>query len=300
MFTKMRLFHFTVLFLALGACLVGCSPQAVDDGPLKVWVSILPQKAFVEAVAGGHAEVAVMVRPGQSPETYSPSVPQMARLAQADVYFGIGMPLERAILDRLERSMPRLTFVQTAEIPKHADEHEHLIGPKGEFVCDHGDADPHVWMDPIWVIGHVDEIEAALSEHRPDLAEQFAINAESFKRELRSLDISLREQLEPYAGRAFYINHPSLGHFAQRYGLVQRSIEQGGGAPSARQVASLVESAKSDGVGTVFSQPEFGRSSAEVLARALKVEVVELDVLSARYFRNMERIGKRLKASFAE
>lgn len=300
MFTRMRLIGRTVSLLILGTCLVGCSPQAVDDGPLKVWVSIQPQKAFVEAVAGGHAEVAVMVRPGQSPETYSPSVPQMTRLAQADVYFGIGMPLERAILDRLERSMPRIKFVQTAKIQEHAHEHEHSIGPTGDFACDYGDGDPHVWMDPIWVIDHVDQVEAALSERRPDLSKQFSENAESFKAELRNLDVSLEEQLAPYTGRAFYINHPSLGHFAQRYGLVQRSIEQGGGAPSARQVASLVQSAKADGVGTVFSQPEFGRSSAEVLARALKVEVLELDVLSGQYLRNMEQIGKLLKASFAE
>ena len=48
----------------------------------------------------------------------------------------------------------------------------------------------------------------------------------------------------------------------------------------------------------IFSQPEFGRSSAEVLARALGVEVVELDVLSVDYFRNMLDIAQALEDSF--
>lgn len=262
-------------------------------------MSLPPQATLVEAVGGDHVQVSVMVRPGQSPETYSPGVPQMAALAEADLYFGIGIPLERQILQRIERSMPRLTFVQTAEIVEHAHEgdvHEH--GDAG--ACAFGDKDPHVWMDPVWVIAFVEQVEAALGAARPELAEYFGENAAALKQELRALDSDLSEQLAPYKGRAFYINHPSLGHFARRYGLVQRSIEQGGSAPSARQVAQLVESARSDRVGAVFSQPEFGRSSVDVLAQALAVDVITLDVLSADYFENMRAVANRLEESFAE
>jgi zinc transport system substrate-binding protein len=271
---------------------VGCAPKIEDSSEYAIWVTLPPQKAIVEAIAGDEAKVEVMVRRGQSPETYSPSVPQMASLAKADIYFGIGMPLERRILAKMERSMPQLRFVQTQEISEQVHDHEHDEG------CLHGDIDPHVWMDPVWMLGFIDQVRAALLELDPDSADSLNARADALKAKLQELDGSFKARFEPYAGRRFYINHPSLGHFAERYGLVQRSIEHAGSAPSARQIAGLVEAARADGVGAIFSQPEFGRSSADVLARALGVEVVELDVLSADYFSNMLDIAQALEDSF--
>lgn len=272
---------------------IGCAPPAGETAANhSIWVTIPPQETVVEAVAGEWASIHIMVRSGQSPETYSPSVPQMAALAKADLYFGIGMPLERRILAKMERSMPQLHFVQTADRVEHAHDHAHHAG------CAHGDMDPHVWMDPVWMLGFVEQVRLALTELDPESAERFTANAEAVSRQLRELDAALRARFEPYAGRSFYINHPSLGHFAERYGLVQRSIEHAGSAPSAREIAGLVDAARADTVGAVFSQPEFGRSSADVLARAIGVEVVELDVLSADYFSNMLDIARALEDSF--
>jgi zinc transport system substrate-binding protein len=273
----------------------GCGPQAEETSDSHaIWVTLPPQKAIVEAVAGEWAAVYVMVRPGQSPETYSPSVPQMAALAKADLYFGIGMPLERRILEKMERSMPQLRFVQTSEPVSQTHEHEHHAG------CVHGDQDPHVWMDPLWMRDFVEQVRSALVELEPNSADAFNARAADLSEKLRALDASLRERFKPYAGRSFYINHPSLGHFAERYGLVQRSIEHAGSAPSAREIAELVDASRADGVTAIFSQPEFGRSSADVLARALGVQVVVLDVLSADYFSNMLDIAQALEDSFKQ
>lgn len=290
---RSQLSVFFVLFSL--AAFVGCAPQSEDSAQTQIWVSLLPQRAVVEAIVGDHAAVHVMVRPGQSPETYSPSVPQMAALAKADLYFGIGMPLERIILAKIERSMPQLIFVQTAELSEdshaHHDHHHH----EGHA---HGDEDPHVWMDPIWMLGYVEQVRDAMVEFDPAAADDYRANAAAVSQQLRELDATLRAQLAPYAGRSFYINHPALGHFAERYGLVQRTIEQAGSAPSAKQIAGLIEASKQEQVGAIFTQPEFGRSSADVLARALEVEVVELDILSGEYFSNMLDIAQRLEDSF--
>ncbi|TVP80324.1 MAG: hypothetical protein EA353_04165 [Puniceicoccaceae bacterium] len=283
-----------ILLFPLVIVMIACSPADDSEEGVNIWVTLLPQKSFVEAVAGDSAQVSVMVRSGQSPETYSPSASQMGLLAQSDIYFGIGMPLERNILSRIERSMPRLVFVQTADLIAVPHDHSH------DGACLHGDEDPHVWMDPIWMLGFVEQVRVALSDLQPEQAELFAANAALLSQKLRDLDAGLQEKFGPYAGRSFYINHPSLGHFAERYGLVQRSIEVGGSAPSARQVAELVAAAKADQVGAIFTQPEFGRSSADVLARALEVEVVTLDILSEEYFGNMLEIAQRLKDSFKQ
>ncbi|MDQ8192796.1 zinc ABC transporter substrate-binding protein [Coraliomargarita sp. SDUM461004] len=289
---------YTICLLLLVWWLAACAPHEEEETQrLEVWVSLLPQQTIVQAVAGELASVQLMVRPGQSPETYSPSVPQMAALAKADIYFGIGMPLERRILAKMERSMPQLRFVQTADF---IQELHHCSEETGHAHQGHSheELDPHLWMDPQWMLGFVAQVRDAMIVAAPESRELLTINAAALSAELRALDADLSLRFQPYAGRRFYINHPSLGHFAKRYGIVQVSIERSGSEPAAKQIAELVQAAKSDQVHAVFTQPEFGHSSANVLARALDVEVVEIDVLSGDYFSNMLDIAQRLEDSF--
>lgn len=260
----------------------------------KVWVSIQPQKYFVEQVGGDSVSVEVLVRPGQSPEMYAPGAAQMAKLARAEVYFGIGVPIEGPLFRRMESSMRGVRIVQTGGLPAAGClDHDHA-------GHDHSARDPHIWLDPLQMVSVVEMVRDALIEVDPAQAARFSENAAALTQRLHKLAADLEAQLKPYAGRAFFINHPALGHFAERFGLVQMSIEHAGASPSARRIAELVGAARVARVGAIFTQPEFGRSSATVLARALEVEVVELDLLSEDYFENMHTIADSLEGSFAK
>ncbi|HAV14082.1 MAG TPA: hypothetical protein DCX06_11420 [Opitutae bacterium] len=280
----MKFLH--VYAFAISALLTALPLHAID-----VWVTIAPQKYFLERVGGDLVTVEVMVREGQSPELYTPSAVQLVRLAKADAYVGMGLPVEHQVLPRIEATMPGVRVLQTVEL-EEAHAHHHHEG------CVHGDQDPHIWMDPVAMIGFVDQVCELLVQLEPSKSELFQANAERLISELNELNQALQMQLGPYVGRAFYINHPALGHFAERYGLVQRSLEQAGTNPSARHVAELVKAARADQVKAIFTQPEFGRSSAAILARALEVDVVELNPLAEAYFENMQLIAARLVASF--
>jgi len=282
--------HVPRCFRLLAFCLASIAGGTASAGPLTIWVTILPQKYFVERIGGERVAVEVLVHPGQSPETYAPSGRQMGRLAKAQLFFGIGMPVERAVLPRLEQSMTGVRFVQTGPEPVgHAHDHAHGEG------CVHGDTDPHVWMDPAWVASTAELIRDHLIALDPDGAEFYLKRAAAFVGELKELDAELRERMRPCAGRAFYINHPSLGHFAEAYGLRQVSVEASGGQAGARRMAELIKAAKADGVRAVFSQPQFGRSSVDVLARALGVAVVEVNPLAEDYFENMRAVAEAME-----
>ena len=277
--------------------LVGCVVFTLGCGSLvaervNVWVSIQPQKFFVERVGGDSVSVEVLVRPGQSPEMYAPGASQMVKLARADLFFGIGVPVEGPLFQRMAASMKGVQVVQTGTEPSV----NHSLCAGGHHH--HSENDPHIWLDPVQMIAAVGIIRNALMAVSPEQAGLYEQNAQALIVELTNLDAALAEQLAPYAGRAFYINHPAMGHFAARYGLEQASIEHAGTAPSARRIAELVREAKAAKVGAVFTQPEFGRSSATVLARALGVEVVEIDLLSEDYFANMQAIADSLVRSF--
>ena len=91
------------LFLALIILFTFVSRVGAAE-KINVFVSILPQQYFVQQVGGEHVDVHVMVGPGQNPTTYEPTPQQMAALAQADIYFSIGVPFEKAWLDKIKQS----------------------------------------------------------------------------------------------------------------------------------------------------------------------------------------------------
>ena len=86
---------FIVIFL------VGFDGHAAA-APISVFVSILPEKYFVERVGGSHVDVSVMVGPGQEPETYEPTPKQMTALSGARSLF----PHRGAVRDRLDGKDP--------------------------------------------------------------------------------------------------------------------------------------------------------------------------------------------------
>ncbi|MCT4627174.1 zinc ABC transporter substrate-binding protein [Halodesulfovibrio sp.] len=102
------------LFLAL-LITMPFSGTALAKKPV-VFVSILPQKYFVEQIAGDTVDVEVMVMPGASPATYEPRPRQMAKLATAEVYLAIGVPFERTWLPRIQDTNPDLTIVHVDNI----------------------------------------------------------------------------------------------------------------------------------------------------------------------------------------
>ena len=106
-----------------------------------VFVSILPQKYFVEQIAGDTVDVEVMVMPGASPATYEPRPRQMAMLAKADLYFAIGVPFERTWLPRIKATNPNLTIVpldkKLRKLPMAANAMEIDASPRGAILHDY-------------------------------------------------------------------------------------------------------------------------------------------------------------------
>jgi zinc transport system substrate-binding protein len=130
---------------------------------LTVFVSIVPQKYFLEQIGGDLVDVRTMVSPGVSPATYEPKPKQMANLAKAQIYFAIGVPFEKAWLGKIAAANPDLKIVHTdrdiEKLPMATHQHDGEGAEDGESAhsaedeqsdSDGGEtgADPHIWLSP--------------------------------------------------------------------------------------------------------------------------------------------------------
>lgn len=260
--------------------------------PISVFVSILPQKYFVERIAGGQADISVMVGPGDSPETYEPRPRQIDALSRARVYFQIGVPFEQVWMTRLRAANPDMLVVDTAV----AIHRRSIEGSEPASSNQGGPGDPHVWTSPVLVKSMAARIRDAFAKLDPEHAEDYERNYAQFAADLDALDAEIRGRLAPYAGRAFLVFHAAWGYFADAYGLRQIPIEAEGKEPGPRTLARVISEAKTLGVKAVFIQPQFSRASAEMIAQQIGGYVIAVDPLAENYIENMHHVA----ASFAE
>ena len=152
--------------LALSACQPTSKQRTVS-------VSILPQKYFIEKIAGDYLKVNVMVPPGMNPATCDLSTEQLKKLYDSDLCFTIGyLPFELTHLyPVLEQRQDIRTINHSEGLPLLAGSCSH----SGEGHH-HGGVDPHIWLSPKYAAGMANTVYLALSEQYPEQAETFQHN----------------------------------------------------------------------------------------------------------------------------
>ncbi len=273
------LFVLALLFSAL----CGCTPLK-DDRPI-VAVSILPEAAFVRAVFGNGVRVAVMVPPGYSPESYTPSIAEMADFSDAVLYFSIGVPMEKtALLPMLSEST---THISLADAARKAS---------SDLLLD-GERDPHIWLSPSRVSSMVEAVCEAACAYDPENAALYRANADAYITDIERTDAEIRSLLSDLACREFLAYHPAFGYFAEEYGLTMRALERGGKEVTPALLAETVSYAKEKGIKTVFYQAETDSRAAEVLAEEIGGQAVMLSPLAENYLDNLLIMAQAIAAS---
>ena len=276
--------HRTLCFVILTLAILA----PVVSGAQGVYVSIPPQAFLVEWLIGDSAEVGILLPPGASPATYEPTPKQMAALDRSQLYLQIGAPFEGPVLEKISELMPNLRVVDC-----RADVELEPIGGHGH---DHGFGllDPHIWLDPVRMKIIAATTARALQNLLPDQSSLIEDRLAELHDALDDTDARVGDALNPLKGRTLLVFHPAYGYFTRRYGLVQKAVEVDGKDPSARRLATVVDEMRRQPAPALFIQPQFSRSAAEKISRALDCELVELDPLAGDYLTNLETMADRI------
>lgn len=289
---KLALGLAAIVVLGLAACTTGApEPAAFKPAPalsdaglgegerLRVVASTSIVGDVVAQVGGDLIELQVLMQPGQDPHSYEPAARDIAGLEDAHVIFINGLGLEENLIEMLHGTGTQVPVVPLAEgieplaAEPLAAEHEEEDGD------DHGDLDPHVWMNPLNVVTWTGTIADTLSTLDPRNAEGYAANAEAYAGELRALDEAIAAQAEaiPEAGRRLVTNHESLAYFAERYGFeVAGTVYLGASTlaePNAGDLARLVETIRDTGMQAIFVDTSISDQQARIIAEEVGDEV---------------------------
>ncbi len=300
--------------LAIIPLFVTSSQFVLARDTVPVFVSIVPQKYFVQQIGRELVDIHVMVLPGASPATYEPKPKQMVAISKTKVYFSVGVPFEKVWLKKIISINPNMWVVPTdQEIQKipmvasdpHGMKEPHEKGGQqkkadhghGENNHEYGTLDPHIWLSPPLVMMQAQTILTALQKADPTHRSTYEANYKTFITDVRDLDTDLRNIFAGKRNLQFMVFHPAWGYFAHTYGLKQVPVEIEGKEPKPAQLKELIKHAKENNIKVVFVQPQFSSKSAEQVAKEIDGQVVFVDPLALNWSENLRKVANKFKAA---
>ena len=281
--------------------LTGCSStpneltKETTSEPLDITVSILPQEYFVTKIGGDHVKVNVMVKPGAEPATYEPKPQQLQALSEAEAYVSIGVPFEKAWMDKIQGANSQMLVIDSAEGIERMEmiaHHHHHHDEEEEHDRAEETLDPHIWLSPQLVKVQAQNIYQGLVQIDPTNKATYQGNLEQFLTEIDQLDRQIKQNLAGIENRQFIVFHPAWGYFAREYNLEQVPIEVGGQEPSAAELGELIKEAQEENIKVIFAQPQFSTQSAKTIAREIGAEVLLITPLAPDWSNNLLQVSQ--------
>jgi zinc transport system substrate-binding protein len=285
---------YIVNFLIIILIASGCGPQTPkqNEKPI-VLVSILPQKTFVEKIAGDDFEISILIPHGANPTTYSILPAQMAEISDASIWFRMGyVGFELSWADKIIQTNPEMKVV---DLSKGLDL---IAARKDESTGELTGVDPHIWLSPTLVKKMVRTIRDELIVLRPDRTEVYNLAYQQYMKEIDEADLQVKQLFKGFEGRKFISFHPSLSYFAREYGIEQFSFQQMGKEPTPSQVANLVNIARADNIKVIYIQSDFDRENARMFVQEIDGEIIQVWPLNPEWSENLIEMGRLISENF--
>jgi zinc transport system substrate-binding protein len=230
-----------------------------NDNPLKVFTSFYPVYDFVKKIGKDKVDVSIIVPNGMEPHDFEPTAKQIIDLQKADAIFVNGMGFESwinklnsvTIVD-LSRDLPLEKNTQTSN--------------------------PHIWLDPLLVKLQAKNILNSLNSLDPQNKLYYNNNFVQFTNHLDKLNIDIISNLTNCKLHDFLSFHDAFGYFANRYGLIQHSIQ--GLSPETeappQKIRESIDLSKQLGLDVVFTEDNMDPRLSDIIAQEINGQVLTL------------------------
>ena len=168
----------------------GASQAGSDDGKISVVTTIFPPYDFARAVAGGKANVTMLVHPGAEVHTFDPTPEDMIKIQDCDVFIYTGGENDAwvdTVLESMDTGGKQIVRLMDAVTPLEEETVEGMQAEK-EAEGGEGEFDEHVWTSPKNAMLMVDAIAAAMGKADAANADAYKQNAADYNAQISEVD----------------------------------------------------------------------------------------------------------------
>ena len=239
--------------------MIGTSALAADKPKVVTTFTVIADMA--ENVAGEHAEVVSITKPGAEIHGYAPTPRDILNARDGDIILSNGLNLERWF----EKFLQNLGDVPNVAVSEGIDPID-IAG--GEYD---GKPNPHAWMSPDSAEIYVMNIRDALIEIDPDNAEAYTENARAYADEIAARLQPMRAMLAdvPEEKRWLVTSEGAFSYLARDLDLKELYLwpvnadQQG----TPQQIRHVIDTMKENDIHVIFSESTVSDKPARQIAR---------------------------------
>ena len=248
----------------------------IDNSKLQVISSANFLYEFSQNIGKEMIDVTLLVPMGVDPHDWEPTIRDAERIQKSDLIITNGIGYEHWI-DSLDVSSYSGIIVDTS----HGLSIEHNNGHDDDEKHKHGNLDPHIWLNPVFVQSQVKTIANALSNSDSINKNYYQSNAEIYIKELDLLDSKIRTDLSG-CKTDFITYHNAFSYFAKEYGLTQHTIissNNSHGEVTSQTLENIISLAKKLNIKIIFAEESTSTKTSQVIADEIDGKVLVLSPL---------------------
>ncbi|MBC1888672.1 zinc ABC transporter solute-binding protein [Listeria booriae] len=272
--------------LVAAVFLAGCGDNSdakkKDNDKLTVYTTVYPLQYLASQIGGTYVDAHSVYPAGSDAHSFDPTQKDMMNIADSDLFFYIGLGME-GFVDKAKQSLKNenVKFVVTTDnlhLPTMSHEEEDHEHEEDEDGHDHGDINPHVWLDPNYMITMAATVRDNLSKELPAQKETFNKNYEKVVSQLKTLNTDYKTMADTAKHKDFVTAHAAYGYWEKEYGLKQIPIAgiSTSDEPSQKKLTTIVNTIKSEKIPYILLEQNTNSKIADVIQKETDTKTLKL------------------------
>jgi len=262
--------------------------STTENSKLQVITSATFLHEFSQNVGKEMIDVTLLVPMGADPHDWEPTIRDREKLQKTDIIIvnGIGYEHWLGSLDSTDNqgilvdTSNGISILDSEKHDDHSEEDDH-DGHEEEDKHNHGDLDPHIWLNPVYAQLQVKNIANALSNSDPTHKNYYQSNAAIYNKELDLLDSKIRTELSGCKTN-FITFHNAFSYFSEEYGLTQHTIissNDSHGEVTPQTLENIISLARELNITVIFAEESTSTKTSQVIADEIGGKVLVLSPL---------------------
>lgn len=287
-----------ILFLVTTLALLAtaCGNENADDknkDKIKINTTVYPLQSFAEQIGGKHVSVKSIYPPGTDLHDYEPTQKDIINTNKSDLFIYTGDnldPVSKKIAKTIKDKDKKLSLEEKLDKAQLLTDQHHHEGEDSEHEHDHGHHhhggyDPHVWLDPKFDQTFAKEIKDELVKKDPQHKAYYEKNYKQLNKDLKQIDNKMKNTVKGKEGSTIFISHESIGYLAERYGFVQKGVQNMNAEdPSQKDLTKIVKEIKSSGAKYILYEDNVSHKVTDTIRKETSAKPLK--------FYNMESMSK--------
>lgn len=279
----MKKIYLLLMSLCISISVLGCSKnETIDENKdkIKVYTTVFPVYDFAKNIGKDKIDLNYIIPPGTEPHDYEITPKVLKDIQDADLLIKNGLGLD-SFADKIESESNLKVVVATKGIEplsyNDKDIHNHSNEEDGDNH-NHGEYDPHVWLDVDLAMKECENIKNALVEVDSKNKTYYENNYNEYVHNLEKIKDKYDSELSTIKNNKIIVSHDAYGYLCKKYNIEQISVTgiTPNQEPSLSKVSEISNFAKTNKIGYILFDGLVNPKVAQTIANEANIKTETL------------------------